>query len=149
MFSRITGTIAEFGESSWPESHPGVSRRLCGGAGIVRYGGQSLAPREGRFLAPWVRSATPGFARGGNKFDLDRWDPAYFQRLHEFFEEADRRGIVVEAVLFFIGPGYDFSPLNPKNNVNGTTLIDGKRYLSLDNGNVLAPPGSLLPQTGP
>ena len=96
-----------------------------------------LAPREGRFLAPWARSVTPGFARGGNKFDLDQWDPAYFQRLHEFFEEAERRGIVVEAVLFFIGPGYDFSPLNPKNNVNGATLIDGKRYLSLDNGNVL------------
>lgn len=96
-----------------------------------------LAPREGRFLAPWARSSTPGFARGGNKFDLDKWDPAYFQRLHEFFAEAGRRGIVVEAVLFFVGPGYDSVPLNPKNNVNGTTAIDGKRYLSLDNSNVL------------
>jgi hypothetical protein len=97
-----------------------------------------LAPAGGRFLAPWARSTVPGFARGGNKFDLDRWDPAYFERLHAFFAEADRRGIVVEAVLFFIGPGYDFAPLNPRNNVNSTTAIDGQRYLSLDNGNVLA-----------
>ena len=41
----------------------------------------------------------------------------------------------MEAVLFFIGPGYDFSPLKLKNNVNGTTAIDGKRYVSLGNGN--------------
>ena len=75
---------------------------------------------------------------GGNKFDLDRWDPAYFRRLHDFFEGAGRRGIVVEAVLFFFGPGYEFAPLNPRNNVNGTTVIDHKRYTSLDNGNVLA-----------
>jgi hypothetical protein len=93
-----------------------------------------LAPREGRFLTHWARSSTPGFALGGNKFDLDHWDPAYFERLHAFFDEASRRGIVVEAVLFFIGPGYDYSPLNPKNNVNATTAIDGKRYLSLDTG---------------
>jgi len=97
-----------------------------------------LAPREGRFLAPWARSSTPGFALGGNRFDLDHWDPAYFERLHAFFDEASRRGIIVEAVLFFIGPGYDYSPLNPKNNVNATAAIDGKRYLSLNNGNVLA-----------
>jgi hypothetical protein len=97
-----------------------------------------LAPARGRFLAPWARSTTPGFALGGNKFDLDKWDPNYFERLHTFFAEANRRGIVVEAVLFFVGPGYDFAPLNPKNNVNSTTPIDGKRYLNLDNGNVLA-----------
>lgn len=96
-----------------------------------------LNPAEGRLLAPWARSSTRGFARGGNKFDLDKWDPRYFERLHEFLDEANRRSIVVETVLFFIGPGYDYAPLNPKNNVNGTTAIDGKRYLSLDNGNVL------------
>lgn len=96
-----------------------------------------LVPLPGRFLAPWVRSATPGFARGGNKFDLDHWNPDYFRRLHAFFDEAERRGIVVEAVLFFVGPGYEFSPFNPANNVNGTTPIDAKRYLSLNSGNVL------------
>ncbi len=97
-----------------------------------------LAPAPGRFLAPWARSGIPGFARGGNKFDLDHWNPAYFERLHAFFQEAGRRGIVVEAVLFFVGPGYEFAPLNPSNNVNSTTPIDAVLYLSLDNGNVLS-----------
>ena len=108
------------------------------GPGSFGIADNPLAPAPGRFLPPWARSATPGFALGGNRFDLDRWDPAYFERLHGFFEEAQRRDIVVEAVLFFVGPNYAFSPLNASNNVNATTPIDAKRYLSLESGNVLA-----------
>jgi hypothetical protein len=79
-----------------------------------------------------------GFVFGGNKFDLDHWDPLYFERLHGFMREAARRDIVVEAVLFFVGPGWDSAPLNPKNNINHTTAIDSIHYLSLDNGNILS-----------
>ena len=54
-----------------------------------------LAPREGRLLAPWARSATPGFARGGNKFDLDHWDsgllPAAARVLRRGEPSRDRR----------------------------------------------------------
>ena len=107
------------------------------GPGSFGIADNSLAPPAGRFVAPWARSSNPGFALGGNRFDLDRWDPDYFERLHGFFEEAQRRDIVVEAVLFFAGPSLTFSPLNASNNVNATTLIDAKQYLSLDNGNVL------------
>jgi hypothetical protein len=106
-----------------------------GAFGIVN---NPVAPAPGRFLAPWARSSEPGFALGGNRFDLDRWDPAYFARLHAFMEEASRRDVVVEAVLFFVGPGWDQAPLNPRNNVNATADVGGKGYLSLDSGNVLA-----------
>jgi hypothetical protein len=34
----------------------------------------TLAPSPGRFIAPWARSDQPGYANGGNKFDLRRWD---------------------------------------------------------------------------
>jgi hypothetical protein len=34
----------------------------------------TLNPPGGRLLAPWARGATPGYADGGNKFDLDKWD---------------------------------------------------------------------------
>lgn len=37
---------------------------------------------------------------GGNKFDLDKWDPEYFARLNDFITEAGARGIVVEVRLF-------------------------------------------------
>jgi hypothetical protein len=108
------------------------------GAGAFGIVDNTLAPAPGRFLAPWARSEAPGFALGGNKFDLDRWDPAYFKRLHGFMREAFAREIVVEAVLFFVGPGWNNAPLNSRNNVNNTTRIDARKYLSLDNGNVLA-----------
>src|SRR5580698_4872896 len=59
-----------------------------------------LAPAPIRLLTPWARSTTPGYAGGGNKFDLDHWDPAYFRRFHDFLEEARQRGIIVEISLF-------------------------------------------------
>src|SRR5262245_53865565 len=34
----------------------------------------TLAPAPGRLLCPWARSGTPGYAGGGNKFDLARWE---------------------------------------------------------------------------
>jgi hypothetical protein len=81
-----------------------------------------LAPRPGRLVVPWMRSSTPGFASGGNKFDLSRFDPAYFDRLKEFISQAGKRGIVVEIQFFwsfYRDDIWDISPLNVKNNVNG------------------------------
>src|SRR3954451_10651985 len=60
----------------------------------------TLNPPGGRLLAPWARGATPGYGDGGNRFDLDRWDDAYFKRLRDFIIEAGRRGVVVELTLF-------------------------------------------------
>jgi hypothetical protein len=82
----------------------------------------TLAPGRGRFICPWVRSAEPGAGDGGNKFDLTRWDPAYFARLKDFVAEAGKRGIVVELVLF--STIYDdnlwrVNPLNAMNSVGG------------------------------
>ena len=100
-----------------------------------------LAPAEGRLLAPWVRSSTAGYAGGGNKFDLDHWNPEYFARLHDFLAEAGRRGIVVEISLFSSQYGemqWALSPFNAANNVNRTDAIDWKLVNTLENGNVLA-----------
>ncbi len=60
----------------------------------------TLAPAPGRFVAPWAVSTTPGYEGGGNKFDLDRWNPEFFTRYHDFLSEAAQRGIVVEITLF-------------------------------------------------
>jgi hypothetical protein len=75
----------------------------------------TLAPRPGRYQAPWVRTED-------GKYDLDRIDPAYFGRLRSFVAEAGERGIVVEYVLFC--PFYNddlwaVNPMNARNNVNG------------------------------
>jgi len=101
----------------------------------------TLAPRGDRFLAPWARSETPGYAGGGNKFDLDRWSEAYFARLKGFVAEAGKQGIVVELSIFC--PFYEesqwaLSPVNAKNNVNGTPEVQRTDVYTLDKS------GSLL-----
>jgi hypothetical protein len=81
-----------------------------------------LAPKPGRYIAPWARSDQPGYFDGGNKFDLARFDPAYFQRLDALMREADRRGIVVEMNLFcplYNDELWKASPMNAANNISG------------------------------
>ncbi|MBN1582342.1 MAG: hypothetical protein JXA89_16670 [Anaerolineae bacterium] len=78
--------------------------RIYPGALIEREGdfiaANTLAPRSESLVLPWARSSTPGFPLGGNKFDLDTWDEAYFARLDEFLAQASAREIVVEICFF-------------------------------------------------
>ena len=60
----------------------------------------TLAPLPGRFVSPWARSDQPGYANGGNRFDLARWDEAYFDRLKALASYAAGKGIVIEFTLF-------------------------------------------------
>jgi len=100
----------------------------------------TLAPAPGRALVPWARSAEPGYALGGKKFDLDRWDPAYFDRLHGFVAAAREASVVVEVTLFssHYGGGWEQSPLHVSNNVNGVGDVRKERANTLDNGNLRA-----------
>jgi hypothetical protein len=121
--------------------------RLFGGS-YVEVPGKSfgiqrndLAPQPGKFIAPWMRSDSPGYAGGGNKFDLDKWNPEYFERLHDFLADASKRGIVVEITLFSSQYGemqWALSVFNSANNINQTTAIDWKKINTLENGNILA-----------
>jgi hypothetical protein len=98
-----------------------------------------LAPAPGRLIAPWARSQTPGYHNGGNKFDLDRWDPAYFRRLKDFVRQAGRHGIVVEVSLFSSQyNNWDMSPLNWTNTVNPVAHVARDDVYTLHNGNLLA-----------
>ena len=102
----------------------------------------TLAPQTGRFLSPWARSQQPGYSNGGNKFDLDTWDQAYFTRLNDFLSNASQRGIIVEFNLFC--PFYEesmwqLSPMNALNNVNGVGTLARTNVYTLDrNGGLLA-----------
>ncbi|HWH71988.1 MAG TPA: DUF6298 domain-containing protein, partial [Candidatus Sulfotelmatobacter sp.] len=102
----------------------------------------TLAPLPGRFLSPWARSAQPGYANGGNKFDLTKWDKAYFKRLKDFVAQAGKRGIIVELNLFC--PFYEesmwaISPMNAANNINGVGQVARTNVYTLDkNGGLRA-----------
>ncbi|MHC4567092.1 MAG: right-handed parallel beta-helix repeat-containing protein [Planctomycetota bacterium] len=97
----------------------GTYREIPGSFGIQ---GNTLAPASKRYAAPWARSNTPGYFDGGNKFDLTRWDEAYFKRLKDFVGQAAKRGIVVEVTLFctmYSEELWKASPMHVANNING------------------------------
>ena len=127
--------------------HLNLTRTFSGGAyfepqGAFKIAQNTLAPAPGRFIAPWARSDTPGFAGGGEKFDLTRWNPAYFARLRDFVSQASERGVVVEMNLFcpFYGEEqWRLSPFNASNNVNDVGHVSRTNVYTLDqDGGLLA-----------
>ncbi len=117
------------------------SGAYCEPPGAFNIRHNSLAPAKGQLLCPWGRSNEPGYANGGNKFDLNRWNPAYFKRLRDFIAEANKHGVVVELVLFC--PFYEdamwkLSPTNAANNVNGIGKMERTEVYTLKHPKLLA-----------
>jgi len=97
------------------------SGAYCEPVGAFKIENNTLAPAKDRLICPWVRSDEQGYANGGNKFDLTKWDQAYFQRLRDFVGEAGKRGVVVELVFFcpfYKDDMWKLSPMNAANNIN-------------------------------
>lgn len=104
-------------------------------SGAFNIAKNTLAPAPNQFICPWARSTTPGYANGGNKFDLTRWDEAYFMRLKDFVAEAGKRGVIVEVVLFcpfYEEMQWELSPLNAENNTNGIGNVARTDVYTLD-----------------
>jgi hypothetical protein len=117
------------------------SGAYCEPVGAFKIQNNTLAPAVGQLLCPWARSEQPGYANGGNKFDLTRWDPVYFERLRDFVGEAGKRGVVVELVLFC--PFYEeamwkLSPMNTANNINGIGTMERTDVYTLNHPDLLA-----------
>ncbi len=49
---------------------------------------------------PWERSSVPGAPMGGNKLDLNRWNPEYWKRMRGALALADELGAYAEPHLF-------------------------------------------------
>jgi PA14 domain/Cellulase (glycosyl hydrolase family 5) len=102
----------------------------------------TLAPAPNRLICPWARSGEPGYAGGGNKFDLTRWDERYFDRLRDFVAKAGERGIVVEVNLFcpfYEDSMWSLSPMNTRNNINNVGDIERTNAYTLDKHGGLLP----------
>jgi Cellulase (glycosyl hydrolase family 5) len=116
----------------------GTYREVPGSFNII---GNTLAPAAGRFICPWARTEMPGASDGGRKFDLMRWDDAYFARLKDFITRAAERGVVVELVLFctmYDENVWNASPMNARNNVNRIGALDRHEVFSGKGKDLLA-----------
>jgi hypothetical protein len=117
-----------------------LTRTFSGGvyvepAGAFNIERNTLAPAAGRYITVWARGDQPGYAGGGNKFDLSAWDAAYFDRLRDFVRQASQRGIIVELNLFcpmYEDQQWQLSPLNAANHVNDIGNVDRLEIYSLD-----------------
>jgi hypothetical protein len=116
------------------------SGAYCEPLGAFNIKNNTLAPAKGHLICPWARSNRPGYANGGNKFDLKKWDAAYFERLRDFVGEAGERGVVVELVMFcpfYKDDMWKLSPMNAANNVNGIGQVARNEVYTLDNPGLL------------
>ncbi len=90
-------------------------------------------PESPDYVAPFARTG-PGRALDGQpRFDLDRWNPEFFERLHRFLGLASGLGIVVEVVLLSNTYGesiWSLNPLQACNNVNGLEEIPWYEYMT-------------------
>jgi hypothetical protein len=91
----------------------------------------TLAPKLALFVSPWKSTVQ---ANGSVQFDLHRWNPLYFERLHRFLRQAGQRGVVVELSLFCLMYDqalWEASPLNSRNNGNQTEDVPNTEAYNL------------------
>lgn len=97
--------------------------------------GNPLGPRPGRQLLPWAKSAQAGanplLAEPGQpsyRYDLNKWNQEYFDRLKDFVGFAKKKDIIVE-IPFFNGMYNDCWPLmamNHENNIQNAGQYEDK-----------------------
>ena len=126
-------------------SHLNVTRTFSGiyvePQGAFRIEKNTLAPALGKYICPWARSNEPGYANGGNKFNLSEWDENYFMRLKDFIRQSGFRNIIVELDLFsnfYDTIQWKLSPLYIGNNVNNIgNTIKYREILALSHPEIL------------
>ncbi len=77
---------------------------------------------------PWSRTGEGLAADGLRKFDLDRFDERFFERLHQRVQAARERRIYVSVMLFqqyFNWKTHPFAVMNNCNNVGASIAQDG------------------------
>ncbi len=91
-------------------------------------------PESPDYVAPFVRTG-PGRALDSElKYNLDHFNPEFFDRLERFVSLASQYGIIVEIVLLshtYNDAVWALNPLNPNNNVNGLADFPWPDYLTL------------------
>ena len=104
----------------------------------------TLAPDKDAYLAPWARTCVPGARDGGNKFDLDHFNPRYTERLHSLCKAASDMDIVIEFCLFcpfyshtLNGGLWEAAPVYHENNINNTEPTGILDCYSLNNQKII------------
>ncbi len=96
----------------------------------------TLAPQPGRVITPWKTIKEPS---GKVKYDLSKWNGAYFDRLKDFLQLAAEKDIIVEVTLFssiYSDYMWNICPQNPANNMNIDNELSRRDAQTLNNGSL-------------
>lgn len=91
-------------------------------------------PESPDYVAPFLRTGPSAALDGQPKYDLNRWNPEFFERLHGFLSLASDYGIIVEITLLsntYSETIWALNPFNNENNINGLEKIAYPEYMSL------------------
>jgi hypothetical protein len=104
----------------------------------------TLAPTPQASVMPWERVSGQGKAADGlDKFDLNRWNMTYFERLKDFVRKCADHGVVCEITLFcnpYDQTKYDLFPCSEVSNINGVgnDLNTPRTFMTLDSPSIVA-----------
>jgi len=127
---------------------PRLDAHTAGGSNYGRI--WSVLPWEGTSAVfPWARTGGGVANDGGPKFNLDQWDPQYWQILRDAISYAATKGVYLQYMVFDevgleqAGTRWNQHPFNPSNNVNGLVLPSGNtnavaEFYDLGNAALLA-----------
>ncbi|MBI5094571.1 MAG: cellulase family glycosylhydrolase [Candidatus Hydrogenedentes bacterium] len=91
-------------------------------------------PESTDYISPYPRTGPGNAADGLPKYDLDQWNPEFFDRLHEFLTLASDYGIVVEVVILsntYCEEVWALNPLKTGNNLGGVETIAWPEYITM------------------
>jgi hypothetical protein len=91
-------------------------------------------------LSP-VHYVGPWSSADGNHFDLTQYNEKYFDRLKDFLNQAAKRGVVVEYVLFctlYNDALWNINPMNPKNHNSAIGNVPRREVFTLKHPELLA-----------
>jgi len=100
-----------------------------------------IKPESVHYVSPWPRAGPGNACDGEPKYDLNQWNPEYFDRLHRFLNKASDLGIIVELTLFSNTYGdsvWALNPLKAENNIQGIGAGSWHDYNSRKDSRLLA-----------
>lgn len=91
-------------------------------------------PESPDYVAPFRRTG-PGRALDGEpRYDLDQYNPEFFNRFHGFLSQASELSIIVEVVLFsntYEPRVWSLNPLHGANSINAVPEIEWMDYTTM------------------
>jgi hypothetical protein len=93
----------------------------------------SCKPESTDYISPYPRSGQGVAWDVLPKYDLDQWNPEFFERLHGFLSLASDYGVIVEVVILsntYNDDIWNLNPLNAKNNINDVETVPFADYMT-------------------